>query len=90
MVRTRLVLGLIALAGIAALLALLLRPAEAPAPTGVVVVNAAPVPEAEPIPPPEASPTPREEPQANVVLIPDAPARSADGQAVTRCTDPEC
>jgi hypothetical protein len=27
---------------------------------------------------------------ARTVLVPDAPAKTADGEAVTRCTDPEC
>ncbi len=31
-----------------------------------------------------------EKPATKAVLVPDAPARAADGAEVSRCTDPEC
>lgn len=38
-----------------------------------------------------SAPPPVEEvPRTRTVVVPDAPATSADGQAVERCTDPEC
>lgn len=82
---------LLPLAGISALLLVLLtRAGDAPADSGTVIV--APASQA----PPSAAPTPvpypaaTETPKAKTILIPEAPATTADGEVVTRCTDPEC
>lgn len=84
-------LWLLPLAGISALLlAFLTRTTDAPAESGTVIVAPAPAPEPEPNPVPMPSPTATETPKPKTVLVPEAPAKTADGELVTRCTDPEC
>lgn len=83
-------LWLLPLAGISGLLLFLARTADAPPASGMVVVT--PPPEAPPSPAPSLAPLPvaTETPKPKTILIPEAPAKSADGAVVTRCTDPEC
>jgi hypothetical protein len=84
-------LWLLPLAGISALLLVFLtRATDAPAESGTVIVT--PSPEAKPsaVPSPAPSPIAAETPKAKTVVIPEAPATTADGEVVTRCTDPEC
>lgn len=82
---------LLPLAGLAALLLVFLpRAGDTPAESGAVIV--APAPEARPSVAPTLTPLPvaTEAPKPKTILIPEAPAKSADGEPVTRCTDPEC
>ncbi|WHU02115.1 MULTISPECIES: hypothetical protein [unclassified Sphingomonas] len=83
-------LWLLPLAGIAGLMLFLARTADAPAKSGTVIVS--PTPDAAPSPAPILTPLPvaTETPKPKTVLIPEAPAKTADGTIVTRCTDPEC
>ncbi len=79
------------LAGLSALVLLVLaRTTDAPAESGIVIVAPVPRTEPEPNPVPMPSPTAIETPRAKTVLVPEAPAKTADGEVVTRCTDPEC
>ena len=82
---------LLPLAGISALLlALFTRTTDAPAESGTVIVTPSPVDRQSAAPPPAPSPITKETPEAKTVVIPEAPATTADGEVVTRCTDPEC